>query len=49
MYQFFLGLQNYLPAFTPDFTSNYTSGAANLAELEQRLDRLEVARRLAIA
>jgi hypothetical protein len=49
MYQFFLGLQNYLPAFTPEFTAQYAADAVDLAELEQRLGRLEVARRLAIA
>jgi hypothetical protein len=45
MYQFFLGLKNYLPAFTPEFTAEYTSRAVDLADLKRRQRLVESIKR----
>jgi hypothetical protein len=48
MFQFFLGLDRYLPAFTPEFSAFYMAQANTLAELEQRERDLEDVKRHAL-
>ncbi len=41
MYEFFPGLQKYLPAFTPEFAYAFATQADSLAELERRQRMIE--------
>ena len=48
MYQFFLGLDRYLPVFSPDFSKFYLAQADSLAELEHRERVIESVKRDAL-
>ena len=49
MYDFFLGLQKYLPSFTPDFASRYLAEADSLPDLERRQRLIESIKHSAFA
>ncbi len=48
MFQFFLGLDRYLPACSPEFSKFYLAQAHSLAELEQRERLIENVKRNAL-
>lgn len=49
MYEFFLGLDKYLPAFTPEFARDFAAQADSLADYERRERMIEDIKRHSFA
>lgn len=49
MYEFFLGLDKYLPAFTPEFATEFAAQADSLADYERRERMVENIKRQSLA